>query len=58
MTLGPALLILWAVDTSTPPWMRPALIFGRVPMFYFLLHIPLIHLLAVAACYAHYRQVH
>lgn len=58
MTLGPAVLILWAVDTSTPSWMRPALIFGRVPMFYFLLHIPLIHLFAVAVCYARYGHAH
>jgi hypothetical protein len=27
-------------------------------MFYYLLHIPLIHLLAVAVCYARYGQVH
>lgn len=58
MTLGPAVLILWAVDTSTPSWMRPALIFGRVPMFYFLLHIPLIHLFAVAVCYGRYGHAH
>jgi uncharacterized membrane protein len=58
MTLGPALLFLWAVDTGTPSWLRPALIFGKVPMFYYLLHIPLIHLLAMAACYACYGQVH
>lgn len=58
MTLGPALLILWAVDAATPRWMRPALIFGRVPMFYYLLHIPLIHLLAVFFCYFRYGHVH
>jgi len=58
MTLGPALLFLWAVDARTPPWLRPALIVGKVPMFYYLLHIPLIHMLAVAVCYARYGQVH
>jgi hypothetical protein len=58
MTLGPALLFLWAVDAGTPRWLHPALIFGKVPMFYYLLHIPLIHLLAIAVCYARYRQVH
>src|SRR5208337_3279353 len=25
MTLGPAVLFLWAVDARTPPWLRPAL---------------------------------
>lgn len=58
MTLGPALLFLCAVNAGTPRLLRPALIFGKVPMFYYLLHIPLIHLLAIAVCYARYRQVH
>jgi uncharacterized membrane protein len=58
MTLGPALLFLWAVDSRTPRWLRPALTVGKVPMFYYLLHIPLIHLIAVAVCYARYGQVH
>jgi uncharacterized membrane protein len=58
MTLGPAMLLLWAVDTGTPLWLRPALIFGKVPMFYYLLHIPLIHLIAIAVCYARYGQVY
>src|ERR1700730_12742144 len=58
MTLGPALLFLWAVDAGTPQWLRPALTVGKVPMFYYLLHIPLIHLIAIAVCYARYGQVH
>jgi len=58
MTLGPAMLFLWAVDGSTPRCLQPALVFGKVPMFYYLLHIPLIHLLAVVVCYARYGQVH
>ena len=58
MTLGPAMLFLWAVDAGTPRWLRPALTIGKVPMFYYLLHIPLIHLLAVAACYLKYGQAH
>jgi uncharacterized membrane protein len=58
MTLGPALLFLWAVDPGMPQWLQPALIVGKVPMFYYLLHIPLIHMLAIAVCYARYGQVH
>jgi uncharacterized membrane protein len=58
MTLGPAMLFLWAVDAHSPRGLRPALIIGKVPMFYYLLHIPLIHLLAVIVCYAKYGQVH
>ena len=58
MTLGPALLFLRALDGVTPRSFRVALVFGRVPLFYFLLHLPLIHLLAVAVCLARYGAVH
>jgi uncharacterized membrane protein len=58
MTLGPAMLFLWAVDAGTPRWLAPALTVGKVPMFYYLLHIPLIHLIAIAVCFARYGQVH
>jgi uncharacterized membrane protein len=58
MTIGPALIFLAAVDGRTPPLLRPALIFGKVPLFYFLLHMPLIHLIAVVVCYARYGHVH
>jgi uncharacterized membrane protein len=58
MTLGPALLFLYLLDSTTPRFLRPALIFGKVPMFYFLLHIPFIHLLAVIVCYARYGHAH
>ncbi len=47
MTLGPGLILLAWFERGTPPWLKPALVFGRVPMFYYLLHIPLIHGLAV-----------
>ncbi len=58
MTLGPALLFLWVMDGGTPQFLSPALTLGRVPLFYFLLHMPLIHLIAVVACYLRYGQVH
>jgi uncharacterized membrane protein len=58
MTLGPALCILAAIDARTPQWLRPALVFGRVPLFYYLLHLMLIHLLAVGVCYWRYGDAH
>jgi uncharacterized membrane protein len=58
MTLGPALLILSVLDGKVPRLLRPALVFGRVPLFYFLLHLPLIHLLAVIVCYVQNGAVH
>lgn len=58
MTLGPAMLLLRAFDGWTPREVRPALVFGKVPMFYFLVHITLIHALAVVFCYVRYGQAH
>jgi uncharacterized membrane protein len=58
MTLGPALLFLRALDAGTPRMFRPALTFGRVPLFYFILHFSLIHLLAVIVCYLQNGAIH
>ena len=47
MTLGPTIALLPLVEHARG-WMAGVLaLFGRVPMFYYLLHIPLIHLAAV-----------
>lgn len=43
MTLGPVLLLLAFFDTGVPRWTKPIITFGKVPMFYYLLHLPLIH---------------
>jgi uncharacterized membrane protein len=48
MTLGPGLLLLAWFERGTPPWLKPALVFGRVPFLYYMLHLPLIHGLASA----------
>jgi uncharacterized membrane protein len=58
MTLGPAMVFLWSVDRGTPRVLRPALVIGKVPLFYFVLHFSLIHLLAVATCYVQYGSAH
>ena len=51
MTLGPAIIALGLLDRSLGKAARPIIVFGRVPLFYYLLHIPLIHLLAVLFAY-------
>ncbi len=56
MTLGPALLALAALDRGTPRSLQPVLVFGRVPLFFYLLHLPLIHALAVLTSYLHFGQ--
>lgn len=49
MTLGPAILFLAATE-KVKGWSASALIvFGRVPFFYYILHIYLIHALAMIA---------
>jgi uncharacterized membrane protein len=58
MTLGPALLLLRWVDGWTPAYLRPALIIGKVPMFYFILHITLAHTIAVLICLVQNGQIH
>jgi uncharacterized membrane protein len=58
MTLGPAVLLLRLVDAGTPRALRVALGLGKVPLFYYVIHFTLIHLLAVAACYARNGSAH
>jgi uncharacterized membrane protein len=57
MTLGPALLLLRAFDSGVPTLLRPAHTIGRVPLFFYVLHFYLIHLLAVVACWWRYGTV-
>ena len=46
MTLGPALLALAALDRARPSARNPILVFGVVPLFYYVLHLYIIHLAA------------
>lgn len=48
MTLGPAAIVLAWLDRARSTFLAPLAVFGRVPLFYYLLHLPLIHGLAVA----------
>ncbi|MEO5896052.1 MAG: heparan-alpha-glucosaminide N-acetyltransferase domain-containing protein [Vicinamibacterales bacterium] len=58
MTLGPAAMLLWLLEAKPARLLRPALTLGRVPLFYFLFHFMLIHLLAVVTCYWRYGEAH
>lgn len=43
MTLGPALLLLLLLEWPIPLLKRFFLTFGRVPLFFYLIHLPVIH---------------
>jgi uncharacterized membrane protein len=47
MTLGPTIAIMPLLDTARGAVARWLTVFGRVPFFYYVLHIPLIHVLAM-----------
>lgn len=58
MTLGPALILLSIADLGTPSSMRPAVMIGRVPLFYYIGHFFLLHAAAAAACLVTYGSAH
>ena len=47
MTLGPMFLLLPVLERARGRLADALVVFGRVPLFFYLLHIPLIHLVAV-----------
>jgi len=47
ITLGPAMLFLYAFETTKNKLTDFFLIFGRVPLFYYFLHVLVIHALAI-----------
>lgn len=62
MTIGPALMLLSFLDrvseySSLGKLLNPLLIFGRVPLFFYILHLYVIHLLAILAAYAFHQPV-
>jgi len=52
MTLGPALMLLASFEQARGAFARLLATFGQVPFFYYVVHIYLIHALAVATAFA------
>jgi uncharacterized membrane protein len=57
MTLGPTIALLPPLERARGAVARWLTVFGRVPFFFYLLHIPLIHALAVLVSVARQGQV-
>ena len=57
MTLGPAIALLPWLDRARGRIADGLLVLGRVPLFFWLLHVPLIHLVAVGLSLARYGGV-
>lgn len=56
MTLGPAILLLsWLERFKLTPT-NPLIVFGRVPLFYFLVHLFVIHTLAIPLALVRYGK--
>lgn len=49
ITLGPSILFLAFVENIQNQWTEKLVVIGRVPMFFYIVHIYVIHLLAVVA---------
>ncbi len=47
MTLGPIIALIPVLESARGALARTTALFGRVPFFYYVLHIPLVHLLAL-----------
>jgi uncharacterized membrane protein len=54
MTLGPMITVLGLLERARPGDRHPLLVFGRVPLLFFVLHIPLAHAVAKAMSAARY----
>jgi len=52
VTLGGLFLVLAAIEQPSNPVSRILIIYGRVPLFYFIVHFYLIHLLVVLVAFA------
>ncbi len=47
MTLGPGMIFLAGVEGKRAGWLNALAVYGRVPLFYYVLHFALVHLLSV-----------
>ena len=56
MTLGPAMLALGALDRVSVSIRNPLLVFGRVPLFYYIVHWYVLHVVALGLAWVQYGR--
>jgi hypothetical protein len=54
MTLGPALMVMAWIDRVRFSPKNPLIVFGRVPFFYYVLHLAVIHAVAITMNFLRY----
>ncbi len=57
MTLGPAIWALPRLESLRDPLSRALVTFGRVPLFFYLVHVPVIHVVAAIYWWARFGTV-
>jgi uncharacterized membrane protein len=57
MTIGPGIFILGLLERVKLSDANPLIVFGRVPLFFYLLHLPLIHGIAILLGWSRYGRV-
>jgi len=57
MTLGPALIALSVLDGTAVSNRNPPLVFGRVPLFFYVVHWYVLHLVAIGFAWMRYGRI-
>jgi len=57
MTLGPTIAMIPLLNGARGPMARWIALFGRVPLFYYMLHIPLVHTLALVVSWIRLGEI-
>lgn len=52
MTIGPLLMLLSWIESIRINWLKPVMVYGKTPLFYFVVHFFVIHLLTTIAFFA------
>jgi uncharacterized membrane protein len=58
MTLGPPMVLLGLLEGVEFRRLKAVVVFGRVPLFYYIVHIPVMHLFAIAISYAKFGAIY